>query len=733
MLRIHAAAAQVAVLFACSLGLAHASEPADPAPRRGLEDLVPAQTLVFASLDVDRALVEGKNLDLAQLWSDEEIQDFLAPVLGPAQSALTARMAKGLATLSHGYGIPDIIAGRVSFAMLGSGLAAEQSPIRWLEAGERNEAPIEITPGTLWFPDFVITVETSGRAAFEASFARVLELDPTIVSTPTHIDQLELTESVVNVPIDSTTTRGVSIFHGFVGDLFVAATRPESIARIAATSANGDPTALATQPNFRNHRAEIVRDGAVGEFFIDVPALLSNVLPIAAEFDASIGEIAPMLQQSGARGLGAAIAIEDGRIRQSIGMLVSPSSMVSGMARMFARPGVLKRCAPLEGNMIALSVGVDWESAVNAAAMNARSGVNDALEQASTALGVDLRADVLPALGDTLTIRASLPEHALVPIPDWTLDLTLRDAQAMDEVLKTVRARLPQLSNGMATANPITLEGHPEAFSVRIAEVPFAPLVAIEGDRLLIASNLATMRTTLSQLTAPPAAGDFARSSRTTFGEGGSDVCFAFYLDLARIAERGVPYLQTFAPAIAQSGIPLRFDELPLDVLLEHLSGALTTVRLSNQAIVLDESSPFGSQLVTLGVIGATASQPVEFVEFDEPEPEDTVGRPENAGGAFFGVQTEFGLESSDGVPIIGITAGSPAEAAGLRIGDRLLTLGTDKMRSQSDVLRVLGLRRPGEAVIVAYSRDGAVREVTVTLAKRGDFVNADGTRRNPR
>ena len=68
-----------------------------------------------------------------------------------------------------------------------------------------------------------------------------------------------------------------------------------------------------------------------------------------------------------------------------------------------------------------------------------------------------------------------------------------------------------------------------------------------------------------------------------------------------------------------------------------------------------------------------------------------------------------------------------------MRVGDRLLTIGVDKMRSQSDVLRVLGLRRPGDVVVVAYSRDGAVREVTVTLARRGEFGTADGTKRTPR
>lgn len=739
MHRVQAAVVRGAVLFACSFGVASAQDQTPAAQRTGLEHVVPAETLAFASIDVDRMLVEGRTLDLARLWNDEEMQDFLAPALGPMRSAFSMRLAQGFATLSHGYGLPDIIGGRVSFAMLGSGLVGEQGVPRWLDASERAKTPIDVEPGTLWFPDFVVTVETSGRAAFEASFARVLELEPGIVSTPTNIDGLDVVESVVPIPVDPSGTafRKMSLFHGFAGDLFIASTRGERVAQIANAARAPAQNALASQAAFRNHRAEIVRDGAVAELFVNVPALLAHALPIASAFDASLGEVAPMLQQTGARGFGASIAFEDGRVRQSIGLLVGSSSMVGGMARMFARPGILQRSAPIEGSMLALSLGVDWEAVVNAAAMDASSGVGEALTQASDMLGVDVRGDVLPALGDTLTIRASLPEHAIVPIPDWTLDVTLRDAASMGEILAVLRTRLAELSGGAATASPVALEGHPEAFAVRIAEVPFAPLVVVEGDRLVIANSMATMKSTLAQLKTPPPAGDFAESGKSTFGAGGADVCLAFYLDLARIAARGVPYLQTFAPAIEQAGIPLRFDELPLDVLVEHLSGAMTTVRLSDQAIVLDESSPFGSQLVALGAVGVAADHAnggmIDIEPAEPSEDGDDVGTDEQSNAAFMGVQTEFGLESSDGVPVIGITAGSPAEAAGLRVGDRLLTIGVDKMRSQSDVLRVLGLRRAGDVVVVAYSRDGAVREVSVTLARRGDFVNADGTKRVPR
>ncbi|SDH48303.1 regulator of sigma E protease [Pseudomonas flavescens] len=67
-----------------------------------------------------------------------------------------------------------------------------------------------------------------------------------------------------------------------------------------------------------------------------------------------------------------------------------------------------------------------------------------------------------------------------------------------------------------------------------------------------------------------------------------------------------------------------------------------------------------------------------------------------------------------------------PAQAAGLRIGDRLLALNGENLADWQDLVeRVRGL--PGRSISLALERDGQRLDVPVTLASRGDGEAASG------
>ena len=60
-----------------------------------------------------------------------------------------------------------------------------------------------------------------------------------------------------------------------------------------------------------------------------------------------------------------------------------------------------------------------------------------------------------------------------------------------------------------------------------------------------------------------------------------------------------------------------------------------------------------------------------------------------------------------------------PAAAAGLRLGDHLLSLDGQPVGDWADWVRAIQ-QRPGEAVRVGFERDGLVQELSITLAERG-------------
>jgi S1-C subfamily serine protease len=83
-----------------------------------------------------------------------------------------------------------------------------------------------------------------------------------------------------------------------------------------------------------------------------------------------------------------------------------------------------------------------------------------------------------------------------------------------------------------------------------------------------------------------------------------------------------------------------------------------------------------------------------------------------------FGTMPDFAF-SGPGVKVAGVTAGSPAEKAGVKEGDVLLKVdGKDvpDLRGFSGILRDLS---PGQTVRVVLSRGGAEQAIDVTVAER--------------
>jgi Zn-dependent M28 family amino/carboxypeptidase len=88
------------------------------------------------------------------------------------------------------------------------------------------------------------------------------------------------------------------------------------------------------------------------------------------------------------------------------------------------------------------------------------------------------------------------------------------------------------------------------------------------------------------------------------------------------------------------------------------------------------------------------------------------------------GVVPAFGTdESTNGVIIDGVTAGSAADKAGLKAGDRLTYFKSAKvdrkMTNLVDLTEALQESEPGDAVEITYVRDGAEAKVTATLTAR--------------
>jgi len=72
---------------------------------------------------------------------------------------------------------------------------------------------------------------------------------------------------------------------------------------------------------------------------------------------------------------------------------------------------------------------------------------------------------------------------------------------------------------------------------------------------------------------------------------------------------------------------------------------------------------------------------------------------------------------SAPGVRVGHVVRGSPADRAGLREGDRIVRVGAAVVASGADVVSAVGSHAVGDAVQVAFIRDGKEQSVTALLA----------------
>ena len=78
--------------------------------------------------------------------------------------------------------------------------------------------------------------------------------------------------------------------------------------------------------------------------------------------------------------------------------------------------------------------------------------------------------------------------------------------------------------------------------------------------------------------------------------------------------------------------------------------------------------------------------------------------------------------ESRDGVLIEKVYEGSPAEKAGMEVGDRIVRIAKTDVSAYPEFMEILLRRKPGQQVPIRVRRDDEEITLQVKLAKRGDF-----------
>jgi serine protease Do len=80
---------------------------------------------------------------------------------------------------------------------------------------------------------------------------------------------------------------------------------------------------------------------------------------------------------------------------------------------------------------------------------------------------------------------------------------------------------------------------------------------------------------------------------------------------------------------------------------------------------------------------------------------------------------------SGTGVPISSVVAGSPADQAGLKVGDTITTVDGKKVTKGTELVADIAARKPGSKVNLGFLRNGKPQETSVTIADRSKLFAA--------
>jgi serine protease Do len=80
---------------------------------------------------------------------------------------------------------------------------------------------------------------------------------------------------------------------------------------------------------------------------------------------------------------------------------------------------------------------------------------------------------------------------------------------------------------------------------------------------------------------------------------------------------------------------------------------------------------------------------------------------------------------SGSGVTVSSVVAGSPADQAGLKVGDTITSVDGKKVSKGSELVADIASRKPGSKVNLSFLRNGKSQETTVTIADRAKLFAA--------
>ncbi len=713
------------------------------AQERGVAALLPGDTFFYVEADA-AALAEGlPELDLLRLLGNPAYQAFLRPgvaglgldpgkpvesLLGhlPIRAYLAGKFALGLRGFSVRLVEPD---GTAETLVISPDHPVDAALLyrivgrsaRWQRLGVNGTIDVR--------PDLMMVAEP-GPAGKQLMHALLQGAAAGIRSDAVQVGPHALTRLRVSERIDGPVRLDLDLYADMRGDRWIFATDAEAVVKAIG---GGPRDSLADASRCAAVRARMTGGRPVLFGFLDVAAGLRMaerfVPPIVAESLAMSG-------LASLRGAGFGLSLSEGGVRESVGIVLDGEPR--GFWRLLdAMPGGLRsvEIAPPEavavvGAKFDLKLLVErLEDLVKTLAPGNEELIREGARGMLRGSPLDFERDLLPAFGDEVALVLFPPPPGMpLPIPGWVFGLEVRDEASFGRLLGLAKEAIGgQKGLGLRFA-PLKLEGGIDAFQL-FAMLPMSPpAFAVHQGHFFGASDKDLLHRVLTQWGAE--GGKCLARHGEVFGKVLKGLNGGERDNLAVLAYFDLRNTLPIALANVVGMIPPGYVDLAhtpdFQQLAGHMSGAAVGLRRDGHGITLDAFSPVG--VVIPAAILAAVETRRQQAEFERQmatwrEIEELNRLAESDDAPFLGVNFEA---TGDGVILGSVIEGTPAEKAGFRAEDRILSVAGEEVEEPLDIRRLLVKRKPGDAITVKIVRGTEVMEVTVTLGRRGEFIQRD-------
>jgi len=575
------------LLLACLSLPARADESFQPGSL-SLEEIIPGETLLFCEFSGINALLDDRQtLDLFQLWSEPEVQDFFAEAKATLPTML--KQAQG----------PDI-------------------PIKELWELLRGETALAINTRLTIFaqggcPSTALGIDMGNK---KEQFLGVMHQMFDMLAGMKGLERGRTEHRGFEIGYIGEPKKRLMICYTTIQNLFVATINRYFLEDIIACHLDRKP-ALAQNPVFQRCRSRVGGEAVRGLVYCNAAPVLGVLEPFCPY---EVQEWSDMLGIDQVGALCLATANHDGRARDSL--FIDCPGEKTGLLKALAPNPIsqenLHRAPPdtlvfmdavFDPELIAHEVDGFVKHALPEFYGMFRSGFAEFHHKT----GFDLEKEIFAALGRELTLNITLPKTGgMVLIPDIIVSVAVEN----EERFKALQDKVLGMMSGWIKVDETTFNGHVMQYiTVPKQGVPVTPTMTINDGRLLLTSTPLTMKKYLNWLKKGEPGLISTADFRKIMKGMPEEASLFSYIDLRRVTqmvyENGAVLLSMF---LARDEVPFDAALLPMsESITKHMSNATSYMVMDENGILLSGECPLG-----IGAVLAAAASITDYlVEHD--------------------------------------------------------------------------------------------------------------------